>query len=124
VEKDVHAKLQGNVAEFVRLFGGGAGQPQNVFFATVDQALFFANGGALASWIAPSGNNLTDRLLKLDDPGAIAEELYLSVLTRKPTAEEVELVRQALSAPMQDKNAAIQELAWGLLTSAEFRFCP
>jgi chromosome segregation ATPase len=124
VEKHAFAKLEGNVNEFVRLFGGGAGQPQNEFFATVDQALFFANGGVLRSWLAPSGENLTARLIKLEDPAAVAEELYLSVLSRRPETAEIERTVQTLTAAPQDKAAVVQELAWALMTSAEFRFRP
>jgi hypothetical protein len=99
-------------------------QPQQVFFATVDQALFFANGGNLASWLAPGGGNLTERLSNLQDPAAIADEMYMSILTRTPTAEEVALVRQSIESQPQAKSAIVQELAWALLTSAEFRFSP
>ena len=45
LEDAVYEKLKKNVASFVSLFGAGAGQPQGDFFATVDQALFLANGG-------------------------------------------------------------------------------
>lgn len=124
VEKAVHAKLEGSINEFVRLFGAGAGQPQHTFFATVDQALYFDNGGTLRSWLAPSGDNLTGRLLKHEDAHELANELYLSVLTRLPNEQEVELVRRALAADPAQKNAIVQELAWALLTSAEFRFAP
>ena len=50
--------------------------------ATVDQALFLANGGEVRSWLAPAEGNLTDRITKLTDPQQAAAELYLSVLTR------------------------------------------
>jgi hypothetical protein len=124
VEKGVYAKLQGSVTQFVRLFGGGPGQPQNEFFATVDQALFFANGSQLNSWLAPSGNNLTQRLLQLEDPAAMADELYLTVLTRRPTQAEREWIAAALAEHPDAKGELVKELAWALLTSAEFRFCP
>lgn len=122
IEAAAYAKLKPIVNKFVGLFGAGKGQPQNEFFATVDQALFFANGGEVRGWLAPSGGNLTDRLVKTDDPNAIAEELYLSVLTRRPTDEEVADVQQYLSSRPEEKSAAVQEMAWALLTSTEFRF--
>ena len=115
-------KLKGNVTEFVKLFGAGAGQPQHEFFATVDQSLFFANGGQVRGWLIPSGGNLTDRLMKTEDSKALAEELYLSLLTRLPTAEETTDVAAYLAANKDKKNEAVQELAWALLTSTEFRF--
>src|SRR5207237_4070947 len=86
-EKDVHAKLAGNLAPFVQLFGGGPGQPQFEFFATADQALFMENGDAIRAWTAP-GVTLIQRLIKQTQPALFADELYLSVFNRAPTAEE------------------------------------
>lgn len=117
-----YASLSGTVARFVSLFGGEQGQPQDAFFATVDQALFFANGGEIRSWLAPSGDNLTGRLLKLEDPDALAEELYVSTFTRQPSADEIAEVTTYLEQRKEDRSAAIQEIAWALLTSVEFRF--
>ena len=118
----VYDKLAPSVNTFIQFYGAGAGQPQSDFFATVDQALFLANGGAVKSWLAPSGENLTGRLLKLDDPNVLSEELYLSIFSRKPTAAELADIAAYLAARPMDRPVAIQELAWGLISSAEFRF--
>ena len=101
---------------------GAAGQPQGDFFATADQALFVENAGAINSWVAPAGDNVTERIAKQSDPRAAAEELYLAVLTRLPTEDEMAHVVALLSNRETDKAAAAQELVWGLLNSAEFRF--
>jgi hypothetical protein len=122
IERGVAAKMRGNIAIFVRLFGASAGQPQDEFFATVDQALYLSNNGQIRGWLNPSGANLTARLLKLKAPAAVADELYLSVLTRRPTAAEIADVTNYLKGRDKDRPAALRELAWGLLTSAEFRF--
>jgi hypothetical protein len=121
IEEATFAKLQANVARFVELFGAGAGQPQD-FFATADQALFFANDGQIRSWLAPGGGNLTERLGKLSDPRAVADELYVSVLSRKPTEAEVVEVTNYLAARPNERPAALGELSWGLISSLEFRF--
>ena len=115
-------KLRGSVNVFVSLFGHGAGQPQDGFFATVDQSLFFANAGTVQGWIGQGGNSLYQRLLKLEDVDSFAEELYLSVLCRPPSPEEVEVVGTYLEGLGTDRAAATRELAWALVTSAEFRF--
>ncbi|MCG8653042.1 MAG: DUF1553 domain-containing protein, partial [Pirellulales bacterium] len=122
VETQLQARLKAVVDRFVKLFGAAAGQPQDDFFATVDQALFFRNGGELRSWLVPAGGNLTDRLQGIDDAQELAEELYLSVYTRLPTSEEAAAVSEYLASPEIQKRDAVQELAWALLTSAEFRF--
>lgn len=115
-------KLKGGAAGFAPLFGAGAGEAQDAFFATADQALFLNNGSMVRSWLAPSAENLTARLGRLADARALAEELYLSVLTRLPTEAEAAAVQKQLAAREKEKPAVVQELAWGLLTSAEFRF--
>ncbi len=114
--------LEKTVASFTSLFAAESGQPQDAFFATVDQALYFANGGPIQSWLRPSGNNLTGRLLKIEAPKKLAEELYLSTLVRKPSPDEVKDVAEYLSSRGDSRKEAVQELAWGLITSAEFRF--
>jgi len=107
---------------FVTQFGGASGQPQDLSQATVHQALFLSNGQPIQGWLAPSGRNLTGRLKDLADPSALAEELYLAILTRRPTPEERADVAAYLRDRGDDRDRAIQELAWALLASAEFRF--
>ena len=121
LEERADEKLRGNLGAFVSLFGQQPGQAAT-FAATVHQALFLANGGLLAGWLNPGGNNLTERLAKLDDPNAMSEELYLSVLTRRPSAEESAEVAKYWEATKADHPGAARELVWSLLTCAEFRF--
>lgn len=121
-EKVLYEKLAGNLAPFVNTFAGQAGQPEQDFQATLEQTLFIANGGTLRSWIAPQAGNLADRLNRLAEPAAVAEQLYLCVLSRPPAAEETADLTASLQARAQDRPAAIQQWIWGLLASDEFRF--
>jgi hypothetical protein len=121
LEDLVNKKLTGNIANFVGLFGQQPGQAAT-FQATVHQALFLANGGLLTAWINPAGGNLTERLSKLEDPQAVADELYLSVFTRKPEPDEVAAVAEVWQAPAAERPAAARDMVWSLLTSSEFRF--
>ncbi|MEC7978082.1 MAG: hypothetical protein VX189_04040, partial [Planctomycetota bacterium] len=116
------AKLQSSVNVFVSLFGHGAGQPQDGFFATVDQSLFFANAGTVRGWIAQGGNSLYQRLRKIEEPKAFAEELFLSVFCRPPSHDELALVDEYLSREGTNRSTATQDLIWALVTSSEFRF--
>lgn len=115
-------RSDGAARPFVATFGGKPGAPDSGFQATLDQTLFVANGPLLRSWLAPRAGNLTDRLLKAKDTAALAEELFVSVLTRRPSADEVRDVGDYLKGRDKDRAAALQELAWALLASAEFRF--
>jgi hypothetical protein len=122
LEQRTFDKLKGNLGTFVSMYGAAAGQPQTDFFSTADQALFAANGGSINSWVAPAADNVTDRVIKQADPQAAAEELYLGVLTRMPDQVEAAEVASILASRTDDRNVAVQELVWGLLNSAEFRF--
>jgi len=119
IEKLFREKLRGHEDQYVRSFGGAAGQPQTDFFATPEQALYFENGGVLRSWAA----GLANRVAALPEPKVMAEELYLSTLTRLPgEAESVELANALATHPADQKAAVLTDLTWALITSIEFRF--
>lgn len=121
--KEEFAKARNAIVKrFVTLYGAQAGQPQSDFFATADQALFAGNGGDLRGWLAPNGENLTGRLLAEEDVAKLADEMYESIVSRKPTSEEVDDIRAYLAERPEKKRETIQELTWALLTSVEFRF--
>ena len=107
---------------FINMFGGKAGEPEAGFQATLDQTLFVANGSLLRQWLAPRPGGLTERLTKAKNEVEVADELFVSVLTRRPTTEETKAVGEYLKGREKDRPAALQELAWALLASAEFRF--
>lgn len=115
-------KLQGSVNVFINLFGNGAAQPQDGFFATADQSLFFANGGTLQSWIASGGASVKQRCLALSDNGAIADELALTLFGRKATEAEVQWIAASLPQAPEARPAALDEIIWAWMTSVEFRF--
>jgi hypothetical protein len=119
-EAKLYAALARNMTPFVRAFGGAPGTAED-FDATIDQALFLSNGALVRSWLAPRAGNLTARLSTLSGD-ALAEELYLSVLSRRPDAEERREVAEFLKGRPKDRAGALRDLAWALLTSAEFRF--
>jgi hypothetical protein len=121
LEERIDEKLRGHLAAFVSLFGQQPGQAPT-FQATVHQALFLANGGLLAGWLNPGGNNLTERLSKIEQPAAMAEELYVTVLTRRPTPEEQAQLATFWEAAKADRAGAARDLVWSLLASTEFRF--
>jgi hypothetical protein len=123
-ELDLLTKLRPTFAEFIRQYGSLPGEE---FQATVNQALFFSNGNTIDAWLKPSGENLLARLSKLDDDGALIDNLYWSIHSRPPTETERRAAADYLKSRASDKPAAassgtIAELAWALLSSTEFRF--
>jgi hypothetical protein len=119
VDEQAFEQVRGNLNTFVGLY---ATQADGDFQATVNQALFFENGAVLPGWLAPSAGSLAERLTKIEDAGTLAEDLYLSTLTRFPSPQERDDVATFLKDRTADRAAAIGELAWALLSSNEFRF--
>jgi hypothetical protein len=122
-ETALQAKFAPQVATFAGLFGSQPGEPASGDFeATIDQTLFMRNGAVVRTWLTPSGDNLTGRMMKLKDAGPIAEELVLATLGRRPTADEQKAIVDYLARHTADRATALPELAWALVSSAEFRF--
>jgi hypothetical protein len=115
-EAALHSRLAPLVPAFTRTFGATAGNPDS-FDARVDQALFLANGPTIRGWLVSRPGTLLARLEALKGD-ALAEELYLSVLSRRPDAEEKAEVARFLAA----RPGALADLAWALLASTELRF--
>ncbi len=116
------AELQGNINVFISLYGAGAGQPQNDFFATADQALYTSNGGAIFAWAAPSTGNVTQRIIEAPNATDAANILYRGLFCREPSASEIAAVEQFLGQVPDSRPRLAQEMVWSLMASAEFRF--
>lgn len=119
-EETLHKSLKSELDVVVARFAGQGGQKTS-FEATADQALFLINGPNVEKWLKAQDGALTDRLQKLDSPTELAEELYVAVLSRLPTANETTNVTNYLQS-VSDRPTAIREMTWALLSSAEFRF--
>jgi hypothetical protein len=72
----------------------------------------FAGGNlaALAARVSPRGRSWDEAV----------EELFLTILARRPTSAERQLAREQLREPDTSPEAACRELAWALLMSSEF----
>ncbi len=121
ISEGVEKKIAGIRRDFISLYGAGAGQVQTDFFSTIDQALYITNGSRLIGWLG-SNSYLVGRLVKLEDSAQIAEDLYISVLSRKPSSAETQRVQEFLDGVDDQKQQALQDMVWALLASAEFRF--
>jgi len=106
----------------VERFALPAGSPQDGFFASVDQALTIQNAPAFQAWLKSTSGNLVERLRGIDDPDKIADQLYLSILCRPPDDQDRAMVVKLLANHVQERQSIVEELVWGLVASAEFRF--
>ena len=54
-------------------------------------ALFFRNGDQIQWALKPRAGNLIERLAAMTDANALADELYLSVFTRRPADDDASI---------------------------------
>lgn len=117
-ENALNTALRSNTEIFAKVFGH-EGVRNDGFDASADQALFLRNGDLLQRWVTLK-NGLSDRLTALDND-QVAEEFYLSIFSRLPTAEEAQPIVDLLDQSKQRK-IDLQHLVWAGLTSSAFRF--
>jgi hypothetical protein len=117
-------KLQGYIDIFSNLYASGVGQTSDDFFASPDQALYVANGGAVFSWSGPNGSNIASQLLQMNDPQSVATKLYEGLLSRTPTALEQQFIVEQYATAGDHRQSVIQELVWSILAGAEYRLYP
>lgn len=107
---------------FAAIFGNPAGEPEIEFAPGMAHTLFLMNDRMMLTWLIPNDHNLIGRLAKLEKSSdAVADEMYLSVLTRLPDADEKGEVAAHLAKDASRRDAALGELVWALLAGAEFR---
>jgi hypothetical protein len=119
-EEPANADVKALQERFAQAFANPPREPEVGFAPSVKAALFLLNDDVLLSWLDPKDTNLVGRLSQLADPAQIADELYLSVLTRRPNEEELADAKTYLGAHQSDRAVAIGRLAWSLLASTEF----
>ncbi|MFN0079057.1 MAG: DUF1549 domain-containing protein [Prosthecobacter sp.] len=113
--------LKYSLADFEKAFAAAlanpAKEPELVANPSLRSALFLRNSDHVQWALKPRAGNLIGRLAKQTDP---ADELYLTLLTRLPDAEERTQLQSWLTAHATDKSKALGDYAWALLSSTEF----
>ena len=85
---------------------------------SMSQAFQFISGPMIQKLLSRSDNSL-GALVRQPEPGKAVEQLYWSLLTRAPTAEETQLLSAHLNAA-KDRRAALEDIAWSLVNAKEF----
>lgn len=106
-------------AKFVKAFANQPREPEDEVSPSLKAALFVLHDAAVLGLVKPKPGNLVGRLATVPDE-KLAEELYLSVLSRKPTAEESAAVSKLLQKHAGHRPEAIGRLVWALHASMEF----
>ena len=111
---------QSRRGQFAALFGFDPSTPQADITGSVPQALFLMNSPLINNGIRGQGNTRLGRILsKFDDNGDALGELYLLVLSREPSAREVQIAKEYL-VEVGNRREAFEDLMWSLLNSSEF----
>ena len=115
--------LERQTRPLITVFAGLPGQPDGDFQPVVDQALHLLNSPAMLPLLRDELSNLLKRLTAISEIEPLAEELYLSVLSRRPNADETAQVRELMESKKspEERREPLTALIWGLLLSSEFR---
>lgn len=119
-EEGKPSRAEALLTRFRAAFANPPKEPEIKFAPTVKGALFVLNDDEVLGWLRPADGNLVARLAALEDPAQLAQELYLAVLSRPATPEEVQEVTSYLGDATDRRVERIGHLAWALLASAEF----
>lgn len=118
VAERVHDRLSPSLGTFHNVFGAAPGQPQDASDPTVQQALLLLNGEPVKSWLG----TIAAQLAPIEDLDKLAEALHSRILSRPPDEQERAATREFLeNRTGEARTAALKQLAWALLASAEFR---
>jgi hypothetical protein len=117
-----------NIAsDFLRTFG----RPERIITCecersdepSMTQVLHILNGETLIQKLEAKDNRLTKQLDANVPPDQLADELFLSALSRFPTDRERQRMSEILSvASPEERRQAIEDLYWSVLSSKEFLF--
>lgn len=113
-------KLDELRAKFVKALANPPKEPELDFAPSVKAALFLMNDNSVLTLFVPAEKNLAARLAATKDADAAADELYLSVLSRRPTADERTEVAELLKKHADRRTEVLGQLAWALVSSTEF----
>jgi hypothetical protein len=102
------------------LFGVDPSMPNDEVLGTIPQALFLMNGPMIQNRTqARPGTPLGEILTTAADDRAALNAVYLRVLSRHPTAKEVETCAAYLSR-VGKRVEAFEDIYWALINSTEF----
>ncbi len=105
---------------FVDALANDARDPEEAVSATVKAALFWRNDNLVQQLLKRRTGNLIDRLMAQTDDAAVADDLYVSILSRRPTTDEQAELTAFLKRFPDAREVTIRDAAWALLASIEF----
>lgn len=100
---------------FVTFFAAEEGADPTEYHTGIPQVLRLMNSPQFNSTAA-----LGPIMRTVKAPGEGVEKIYLTVLSRRPTAEEVDRVREYVRKSKEEPRQALAGLLWALMNSSEF----
>jgi Protein of unknown function (DUF1553)/Protein of unknown function (DUF1549) len=111
---------RGMRGQFNDTFGYDPSDARDAIAGSIPQVLAMMNSPQVAG-AAKANRGLVKRLLdEIADDEQLVVELYLQLLSREPSADELN-TSMAYIDDLDQRQEAVEDLAWGLLNSAEFR---
>lgn len=86
------------------------------------QRLYLLNSSNIQGKIERSGRLRQLIAANSDRPGAVVRAIYLSILSRYPTAPELAVVREYAQTEGLTRPQAVADLAWALINTKEFLY--
>lgn len=120
IESALDTELQPHVKAIAIMFASA--NESSRFDATANQALFVLNGPVIGKWLQPKDGNLISRLLACEGSKQVADELFLTVFSRRPSDAEYAALNALTSGPEEHRTVALIQAVRSTLCSAEFRF--
>jgi hypothetical protein len=119
--KTLDEKFASVIEMFRKSLANEAQEPEDGFNSSVKSALFLLNDAEFLALFEKENSPLIECLSQRDDAAAVAEQLYLSVFSRRPSDEERNELVTLLADPNWDRSEVLKQVAWAMITSVEFQ---
>ena len=114
-------KAAADVKNFLRVFGQSNrdDMPKKVPHSSLQAMLLMQSRLVNGRVEAKGGSRVQQLLTDIPDDRALVEKLYVSTVSRRPTASELETAVKALG---ENRKRGAENLQWALINSPEFIF--
>lgn len=112
--------------DFLKLFGrpvrATACECERSVEPSVAQVLHVLNSTNIQDKLSHAGGTIPALCRQSNDNAALIEELYLTFYSRRPTAAEQTALSQYLAENQDNRQTAVEDIAWSMMNSTEFLF--
>jgi hypothetical protein len=115
-----YGRQAGKRGQFNLTFGYDPSDPRESISGSIPQVLAMMNSPQVAGAVNGKKGMLSGLLRDIQDNEELLAELYLRTLSRAPTEDEIARATAYIDE-VGNRKAAVEDLAWALLNSAEFR---